>query len=134
LVTHLAPTLQLAATDPDDVPLRRLLRRVGRPLLPALLELALADRPADATPDPLVQRLGERLTELAAGPAVTGPAELALDGQAVMERLGCGPGRQIGQALRFLEAAAVDDPSINTPDGLGELLRVWTETLGSSAK
>lgn len=51
------------------------------------------------------------------------PGELALDGNAVMEALGIGPSRLLGEKLKALHAAAVDDPSVNTREGLLALLK-----------
>ncbi|MEZ4409784.1 MAG: CCA tRNA nucleotidyltransferase [Polyangiales bacterium] len=51
------------------------------------------------------------------------PGELALDGNAVMGALGIGPSRLLGDKLKALHAAAVDDPSVNTREGLLALLK-----------
>ena len=52
--------------------------------------------------------------------------DLAINGQEVMQALGCGPGRIVGQALRHLTDQVVEDPARNTP----EQLRHATRTLG----
>lgn len=59
--------------------------------------------------------------------------DIAISGREVMEILGCGPGRRVGQALRFLTDAVVEDPAANEPARLRELLDGWaakTETNG----
>ena len=43
---------------------------------------------------------------------------LAIDGQAVMEVLACGPGQRVGAALGFLSERVAADPARNTPAGL----------------
>ena len=51
--------------------------------------------------------------------------DLALDGGAVMEVLGCGPSPFVGRALDYLTDCVVEDPSRNTPEHLRELLAAW---------
>jgi tRNA nucleotidyltransferase/poly(A) polymerase len=53
-------------------------------------------------------------------------ASLALDGRAVMEQLGCGPGALVGRALRHLAAAVERDPALNRPESLRALLDAWS--------
>jgi hypothetical protein len=48
--------------------------------------------------------------------------DLALDGQAVMEQLGCDPGPEVGRALAYLTERVLDEPECNTEAGLGALL------------
>jgi len=50
---------------------------------------------------------------------------LALDGSAVMEHLGCGPGPQVGHALRHLAERVAADPACNEPGALRALLDAW---------
>ena len=59
--------------------------------------------------------------------------DLALDGRAVMQILGCGPGREVGRALRALTEAVVEDPGCNTPEGLRQRLRAWKAAGSPSA-
>jgi hypothetical protein len=42
-----------------------------------------------------------------------------------MKLLGCGPGPQVGRALRFLTDCVVEDPACNTPDALRTRLASW---------
>mgnify|MGYP001171404236 CR=1 FL=1 len=51
--------------------------------------------------------------------------ELALDGAAVMHQLACGPGPEVGRALRFLERCVRDDPTCNEAATLGDRLALW---------
>jgi hypothetical protein len=62
--------------------------------------------------------------------ALDPPAEpmehtLALDGRAVMELLDCGPGPEVGRALRQLEKDVAADPSCNTKEALRARLLAW---------
>jgi poly(A) polymerase len=47
-----------------------------------------------------------------------------LDGQAVMDRLGIGPGRDVGQALRFLLELKRSEPNLDV-DETGARLDAW---------
>jgi len=53
--------------------------------------------------------------------------DLALDGREVMQLLGCGPGPQVGRALRHLTERVIEDPGANRPDRLREILAAWRE-------
>jgi tRNA nucleotidyltransferase (CCA-adding enzyme) len=61
---------------------------------------------------------------LATHPPLTSK-QLALNGQAIMEALGTGPSPAIGQATRHLLELVLDDPAINTKEGLTAALRSW---------
>lgn len=52
-------------------------------------------------------------------------ADLALDGQAVMDLLGVGPGPRVGEALRHLLDRVLEDPRRNQRAALEEELRAW---------
>jgi tRNA nucleotidyltransferase/poly(A) polymerase len=52
-------------------------------------------------------------------------ASLALDGREVMRALGCGPGREVGAALRVLTEQVERDPSCNTREKLLRCLKRW---------
>jgi tRNA nucleotidyltransferase (CCA-adding enzyme) len=51
--------------------------------------------------------------------------ELALDGRAVMELLGCGPGRRVGAALRYAAELIAAEPAHNEPKRLREAVLAW---------
>ena len=53
--------------------------------------------------------------------------QLALDGRAVMQHLGCDPGPGVGRALHYLTQAVAEDPSRNEPDALRALLDTWRD-------
>ena len=57
-----------------------------------------------------------------AGALILRRHDLAIDGQAVMQQLGPGPGPQVGRALGFLTDRVIEDPSLNTPQALRRLL------------
>jgi tRNA nucleotidyltransferase (CCA-adding enzyme) len=58
--------------------------------------------------------------------------DLVVDGQFVMEVLGCAPGPQVGRALRFLTDRVLEDPGRNTPDTLRALLLDFARTAATS--
>lgn len=62
----------------------------------------------------------------AAGALALHRFDLAIDGEGVMQALGCGPGHTVGAALRFLTERVLEDPGCNTPHRLRELLAGWT--------
>ncbi len=109
---------------PADV--RRLLQKHGEDDLAALLALARATEPAGA--QPLLAEWTEAVDGLAdAGGLVITREDLALDGQAVMEAVGGGPGPVVGEALRYLLDCVLEEPSQNTPENLRALLAEWRE-------
>jgi tRNA nucleotidyltransferase (CCA-adding enzyme) len=123
LVEHAALEDRLTDSDPA---LRRLLARVGLGHLESLLAIAharLLVRAPEQLPDFL--RLQERLRALAAAKPPLSAKELALTGGDVMATLGVGPSPIVGQATRFLLETVLDDPSLNQPERLKELLRTW---------
>jgi tRNA nucleotidyltransferase (CCA-adding enzyme) len=56
--------------------------------------------------------------------------ELALDGRAVMEVLGVGPSKEVGEATRWLLEKVLEEPGRNTKEALGALLGVWAAEQG----
>jgi len=66
----------------------------------------------------------------AAGTLALHRFDLALDGEAVMQALNCGPGRVVGAALRFLTERVLEDPACNTPECLCALLAEWEPPKG----
>jgi tRNA nucleotidyltransferase (CCA-adding enzyme) len=129
LVTHAALETQLKESDPA---LRRLLARVGLGTLEPLLAVAHARiqvRAPEQLPDFL--RLQERLRTLAAAKPPLSAKELALTGGDIMAALGVGPSPQVGQATRFLVESVLDDPTLNQPERLKDLLHTWQAGKGS---
>ena len=58
--------------------------------------------------------------------------QLAIDGNDLVAELGFAPGPQIGELLRRLLEAVLDDPSQNTRDRLLALARGWQSEPGAS--
>jgi tRNA nucleotidyltransferase (CCA-adding enzyme) len=117
--------------DPSAPPaVRRWLAGVGPERAPELLAL----RDAEVAAAPAWRRAATRAAArrwrrrveaaLASGAPLTTGA-LSLDGRALMEALGCGPGPQVGEGLRALLDEVLDDPSLDTPDRLREVARRW---------
>ncbi len=106
---------ELPGPDASDAELRRFLARVSPARVPALVELARAQGQA-------VSALEGRLSTLiAARPPLTAK-DLALDGKAIMQALGVGPSKAVGDATRYLLELVLDDPSRNTGRALTEAL------------
>jgi putative nucleotidyltransferase with HDIG domain len=110
---------------------RRLIRRLGEEGTRDLLELHRADVEA-STPlgwptYPVVRKALEEI--LRQKPAVTERA-LAIDGREIMEILGIGPSREVGEVLRGLLEWVLVDPGMNDRARLRELVRTgrWRET------
>ena len=129
LVTHARLEAQVTASDPA---LRRLLARVGLGTLEPLLAVAHARiqvRQPEQVADFL--KLQERLRSLAATKPPLSAKDLALTGADIMAALGVGPSPVVGQATRFLMESVLDDPTLNEPERLKELLRTWQAGKGS---
>jgi len=123
---HLHP-IDAIARPSHDAAFRRLVRR-SRALLPGLLALRdaeIAARSEGAVSRQRLERLRRAIDRADAPGAADAGAALALDGRAVMEILGCGPGLEVGRALRQLAKAVAADPACNTTDRLRERLLAW---------
>jgi len=115
-----------------DAAVRKLIKQVGLEDVAGLCALRRAEtslRGPAAEAD--LAHLGRIETAIArvqqAGALALRRLDIAISGREVMEILGCGPGRQVGQALRFLTDAVVADPAANEPARLRELLSSWEE-------
>ncbi|MEJ5363596.1 MAG: HD domain-containing protein [Desulfosoma sp.] len=109
-----------------DGAVRRLIQRVGEPLLEDFLDLVRADRLAHGTEDdPLgsVERLAVRIRRiLDEKPALTEKA-LAITGRDVMAVAGVAQGPEVGRILKRALAVVVKDPTKNTRAFLLQWLR-----------
>jgi tRNA nucleotidyltransferase/poly(A) polymerase len=117
-----------AVAQPEHEPTFRRLVRRSQPILPGLLALRDAEIAARDEGAAARERLSalRRAIDRAHLPISEGTeAPLALDGRAVMEILACGPGPEVGLALRHLAKAVAADPSCNTADALRERLLAW---------
>jgi hypothetical protein len=121
-----------AHADPArDASLRRFLGKMGDEDTEALLALRRAEIEVAGQARPEEQEQLAALREgfdrvRRSGALALQRSDLALDGIAVMEILGTGPGRAVGRALRALTDAVLEDPTRNTPEALRELLAVWS--------
>jgi len=119
-----------AGRAPSD--LGRLLLRVGREGVEALLALREAELEAagaergEATARARLAELRRGLElQVRAGVLGGGRPRLAVGGAQVMSWLGCGPGPEVGRALRYLTLQVLEDPARNEPETLRALLRSW---------
>jgi tRNA nucleotidyltransferase (CCA-adding enzyme) len=119
-----------AALPEAPAAVRRWASEVTLERVPAVLALREADA-RDVAPAPArraraeLRRLRRALDALRADPPPLRAADLALDGRAVMDTLGTGPGPHVGEALRHLLDRVLDDPSLNDPARLADLARRW---------
>lgn len=130
---------------PADAAMRRLRKRAGSEAVLSRLftlreaELQLAEAQSgslqQSAPQPDAAEIARARQTLAAlraalartrGHAIS-PAALALDGRAVMEILGIGPGPVVGRALRHLLECVLEDPAQNQPAALRALLCAWRD-------
>jgi hypothetical protein len=126
---HLHPIDAVAQTG-HEAAFRRLVRR-SQPLLPGLVALREAEIAVRGEGPAARERLAalERAIDRARGSVEeSGETALALDGRAVMEILACGPGPEVGLALRHLAKAIEADPTCNTAETLRERLLSWRGT------
>jgi tRNA nucleotidyltransferase (CCA-adding enzyme) len=127
-----APCLQAElAEDPVSPPaVRRWLAGVGPARAGALLGLrdaeARAASPAKrAAAAQAARGLRRRVEAALASKAPLETGALALDGRALMALLSCPPGPHVGEGLRALLDLALDDPGLNTAEGLAGPARAW---------
>jgi len=115
-----------------DVAVRRLIRRAHEAEIPGLIALRRAEiavDPAASEADLAALERCEAAIERVrrSGALALHRFDLALDGREVMQLLGCGPGPQVGRALRHLTERVIEDPGANRPDRLREILAAWRE-------
>jgi hypothetical protein len=118
-----------------DAAVRRFIRRVGSDLLDDLFALRLADNAASGAREPPHGGLAELRARieaaLLADPLHQG--QLAIDGSDLQVELGLAPSPLIGDLLRGLLEAVLDDPSLNRRDQLLDLARQWVAAGGAPA-
>jgi tRNA nucleotidyltransferase/poly(A) polymerase len=111
--------------DWTDAAVRRFVRRVGADLLPDLFALRAADDVASGVRDPAVggwQELRRRATAAIANDPLEA-RQLAITGDDLVEELRIDPGPVVGQLLAALLEAVLEDPAVNTREGLLGLAR-----------
>ena len=118
-----------------DADVRRFVQRVGAGALADVFGLARADAiGADIDVEPRLEGLSALERHVAAvqqaGAALTA-RDLAVDGNVLMRELGIKPSRQLGVLLAALLERAVDDPAVNTREGL---LAIAREMLASDER
>jgi tRNA nucleotidyltransferase (CCA-adding enzyme) len=119
--------------DRDLTDLGRLVLRVGPAGLEALLALRRAELAAGDLPAGEAAQARARLDTLAGalerlvrtGILADGRPRLAVGGAEVMAWLGCGPGPEVGRALRFLTYRVLENPDLNRLEILQDLLSRW---------
>ncbi|MGB0620232.1 MAG: hypothetical protein ACPGVZ_12285 [Myxococcota bacterium] len=124
------------AISPDrDAGLRKVLSRLDADEIGALfawrrLEIAAwPDRSEAARVESRLQKIEARIDKIHSARDRAGSVRaLALDGQAVMDRLGAGPGRHVGQALAHLARFVEADPAKNEPAALELELVAWAKS------
>jgi tRNA nucleotidyltransferase (CCA-adding enzyme) len=115
------------ASPEQEARLARLARRAAS-LVPGLLALREAEitaRGEGSAARACLDQLREAIARAQDPDAPSAGPTLALDGREVMEILGCGPGPEVGRALRQLEKDVSADPTCNTREALRERLLAW---------
>jgi tRNA nucleotidyltransferase (CCA-adding enzyme) len=99
----------------SDAAVRRFIRRVGEDLLDDLLDLRSADDVGSGLPadGPRTAELRRRCREQLDARVPLGRADLAVDGDDLMEALRIAPGPRLGRILDRLTDRVVDDPALN---------------------
>ncbi len=124
---HVATLLRERATfdvraPHEDADLRRLMARLTPPLVePFFAVLSALEGGGE------VAALQARASAVLAQNPPLDARALAVDGKRIMELLGVGPSRVIGEATRFLVEQVLEDPTRNDPAQLARLLQNWAE-------
>lgn len=114
-------------TDVSDKGLRRLVRRVGVPLIFELLNVRRADvvgQGRGGKTDDVDQFEADIRAELERKPPFSF-SDLALDGGAIMELFALEPGPTIGKILNHLMERVLDNPELNTTEDLTAIAREY---------
>lgn len=117
----------------SDAALRRFVARLGEPLLDPFFAYVEADRSTrtdGAQRRAKVKVLQGRIEDLLAQKPPLNAKALALNGNQIMTVLGVGPSPAVGEATRYLLEHVLEDPGLNTADGLSRLLRKWATDKG----
>lgn len=110
----------------SDFAIRRMLRRVGRDILPDLLELRRADLAARDPKEGLPSEWRDtehRIRELARTTAVPARVRLAIGGGEIMRELGIPEGPGVGRWLRRAQRRVLEHPGENVRERLLAWLR-----------
>ena len=110
----------------SDGAVRRLIRRVGPENMEALIAFREADLLAHGRGNEglsLLSELKQRIKKITESPFPGVSRGLAIDGHRVMATLGLQPGPEVGRVLDALMEKVMDQPELNTEEGLVNLLK-----------
>ncbi|MCC6998178.1 MAG: HD domain-containing protein [Deltaproteobacteria bacterium] len=121
----------------SDGTVRRFLRRVGPERIPELFAVRIGDVVAHGKGKDPEDELGElrrRIAAVVEADQALKTSDLAIDGRDVMKQLGLPPSRRVGEVLEALLERVLDDPGLNTREGLEALLpEVLAQVTSASA-
>ena len=110
---------------------RRLVRRVGAERIRDLLRLRIADRLGNRsnprTLEPHFKKLIRQIREIERDEECLHIKDLAIGGKELIAR-GLRPGPVFSKILNALLERVLDDPSLNTPEDLNQLVDEWLRT------
>jgi poly(A) polymerase len=98
---HMRPHLLVRDDNAGPAALRRFIRDVGTELVTAVLDLAEADQLGTLPPTNMIPDLRQQIDALMI--PVQQAESLPVDGKDIQKILGVGPGKMIGDALKFLK-------------------------------
>ena len=113
----------------SDGAVRRFISRVGRENIDVLLELREADGRSRGDEEVIAQnaRIRDRLRRITESDAAFKIQDLAIGGRDVMDALDLEPGPEVGETLRRLLDAVLDDPAKNTRENLLAIVRAMKQ-------
>jgi len=121
--------------DMSDAAVRRLIRRIGLEHLDDLIALRIADRRASGTKRSDLSRgtrlLLRRIEQVLAEDAAFGLKDLKIDGHDVMRILEIPPGPLVGRVLNAVLERVLEDPALNEPEILADLVRELARELNA---
>lgn len=113
----------------SDGALRRFVRRVGEENLADLFDLRIADRLGNGLKQGFpvnVEEMRQRIESLLQKAHAFKILDLEVDGSDVIRELGVEPGPRVGEVLRGLLEAVLEDPSLNSREKLLAMIREST--------
>ncbi|HVE85691.1 MAG TPA: CCA tRNA nucleotidyltransferase [Myxococcales bacterium] len=122
ILRHLLPR---EAVEWTDQAIRRWAASLGRDLVTG------ASRVSEAVWGGQAGDLHARIDRVLASRPPLGARELALNGSRIMQVLGVGPSPAVGEATRYLLDRVLENPDLNTVDGLTALLSSWKRGPGT---
>jgi len=110
-------------SDWSDTEVRKHAAHVTRDLLEPMLDVAAADEFARRGTTETADELRERHRELDIENIPLSTGELAVDGNTLMDALGCGPGPEIGKIFNRLLEVVLENPQMNNRKDLVRLAK-----------